>query len=263
MTGIDTNTRIPCNKYGFNALTPFCVWYIHRKSIVKIVTANRFVPRFRIRTLMVMVAIMSCLFAVGHKARRIHCAAELIEANGGNVWLGETLYSGQRLGTQTRTPTQLLVDRTQIVVNLFRGEETDLWVCFIPEDRQSFVRTIETLRPKSISFDVLGANDRAWLLKRFAKIKIGNADRKAPEEKHHALDEVAQRTTNRGSTADMTRQDNFTRTIEMVERMLAENPRLAYRLERYEPIIGYPNHGEMSRLLDRDTGRIIYLPWPK
>ena len=44
---------------------------------------------------------------------------------------------------------------------------------------------------------------------------------------------------------------------------LAQNPKLSYRLQRYETLIGYPVQGEMGRMRDNDTGRIIYLPWPK
>jgi hypothetical protein len=232
---------------------------------MKVALVNCCSPRFRIRTLLVLIAIIACVLAVANRAWRIHYSALLIEVNGGNVWLGETLYSGERRDARPRTSTQLLLDRARVVTDLIRGAETDLWVCFVPEDRKTFAQVIELLRPKSISFDVLGASDRQWLRRRFPELNIRTVQRKDndDDDEQPLLASDVKRPSNSAASAEIARRDPFIHTLELIEQMLAEDYRLAYRLERYEPLIGYPDHGEMGRLLDRDTGRIIYLPWPK
>jgi len=224
---------------------------------------RRFLPRFKIRTLLLLLALVSCVLAIGDRARRIHYAAKFIQANGGDVWLGETLYTGGGLGTRPRRTSQLIFDRAKIVSNLICGGETELWVCFIPEDREPFVQALELLRPKAINFDVLGTTDRAWLLKRFTKLELGSVCTPDHDAENPWSDEGVEMPQNIQATTESVKRREFVRSMELVERWFAENPRTAYRLERYETLIGYPDHGEMGRLLDHETGRIIYLPWPK
>lgn len=223
---------------------------------------RRFIPRYKIRTILLLLAIFACVLAIGDRARRIHLAAKLIDANGGDVWLGDTLYSGDGLGIQPRTRSQLIFDRTKIVAKLLCGGKTTLWICSIPDERERSVRAIEILRPEAITFEVLGDTDRTWLLNQFSDLEIvsvGTPD----DDKNHPSHGVVNKLQNIHETTESVTPKEFIRSMEMAERLLAEQPELSYRLKRYKTLIGYPEHGEMGRLLDRETGRIIYLPWPK
>ncbi len=213
--------------------------------------------------MLLLVTIVACTLALGVSAIRIHYAAEMVEANGGNVWLGETLYTGSGFGVPKRTNAQVISDRARIMCNLLCGGKTELWVCYLPNERDEFCRSIELLDPSDITFEVLGETDRSWLLNRFPHLKPGAIHAPKQADRNHMHTQViSEPLENQAARKEDGRQE-FIESMEAFDAFLAQNPKLSYRLQRYETLIGYPVQGEMGRMRDNDTGRIIYLPWPK
>ncbi|WP_342190285.1 hypothetical protein Pla52nx_005929 [Stieleria varia] len=215
--------------------------------------------RYRIRTLLVAVFMVACLLTIGMRVKRIHYAARFIEANGGDVWMDDELYSGGGFGNvKPRTQMQQRLTQVCIMGCVLLGQETKLWVTFLPNQRERFAECVHTLNASEVKFDVLGETDRNWLYSRLPRLaRIANS---APISATAAIDTEDSPSQTESERID---QERFIRSIEAVEAMFASNPQLYYRLDRYETLIGYPVQGEMGRIRDKLTGRTIPIPWPK
>jgi hypothetical protein len=219
----------------------------------------RRILRYRVRTLLVAVFAIACLLATGLRVRRIHFAARLVEANAGDVWMGDELYSGAAFGNvKRRTQMQQLSTQARIIGGVLLGQATKLWVTTLPDERERFIECVDTLNASEVTFDVLGETDRKWLYSRLPR--LARTANSAPNTARTAIDteDLPSRTE-----SERNDQEQFIRSMEAVEAMFASNPQLYYRIDRYETLIGYPVQGEMGRIRDKHTGRTIPLPWPK
>ncbi|MHB0961398.1 MAG: hypothetical protein ACYC0X_34360 [Pirellulaceae bacterium] len=50
-----------------------------------------------------------------------------------------------------------------MVTEIMLGKKPDLWICYIPDDRQRFADAMAILNPQEITFGVLGPIDLAWI----------------------------------------------------------------------------------------------------
>ena len=217
--------------------------------------------RYRIRTLLLAVLACAGLMAIYLHAKRIHHAARFIEAHGGDVWLGDTLYSGAGFGgVKPRTNTQQRLTQIRVIVSVLVGQETELWVTSIPEQRDEFLENIDLLNATSINFGVLGETDRTWINNRLPSLAV-SAD--CGSDSTTDLETLPLKNPLVESRSTPVAQDEFVNSMLAIEAILEANPQLNYRLDRYETLIGYPIQGKMGRLLDKRTGEIILLPWPK
>lgn len=217
--------------------------------------------RYRIRTLLLAVLVCAGFMAIYLRAKRIHHAARSIEALGGDVWLGDTLYSGAGFGSvKPRTDTQQRLTQVRVIGSVLVGHETELWVTSIPEQRDKFLENIDLLNATSINFGVLGETDRTWINSRLPNVAV-NAD--CGSDSMTDLETLPLMIPLVESRPTPVTQDDFVSSMLAIEAMLEANPQLNYRLDRYETLIGYPIQGEMGRLLDKRTGEVILLPWPK
>ena len=111
--------------------------------------------------------LVACLLPVGIRAYRIHEAASYLESHGGNVWCDGQLYSGARESLAPLEASEVLLARTDIICRVLFGNETSVWVCYIPQDRDRFAESLACLNSQDVSFDVLGPKALSWLDKRF------------------------------------------------------------------------------------------------
>ncbi|MEM1070929.1 MAG: hypothetical protein AAGI63_18630 [Planctomycetota bacterium] len=207
-------------------------------------------------TVLVCAGSMACY----RRGLKIHFAARTIEAGGGDVWLGDTLYSGSGFGNvEPRTSARQTFTQIRVICGLLVGRETELWVASIPENRDEFLANLELLNATTISFDVLGERDRTWINKRLPDVTVSavcgsysRMDSVTPLSDIPSVDVPSAPSS----------QDEFIQSMQMIGSILEANPQLYYRLDRYEPMIGYPTQGEMGRLLDKRRDEIILLPWP-
>lgn len=213
-------------------------------------------PRFRLKTLLSSIAVIACLLAVAVRAQRIHDAARFVESHGGDVWCGELLYTGSDFGATPCSITEILWLRLRMVTQIILGKKTDLWICYVPDDRQRFADALRVLNPQEITFDVLGPIDFAWV--RACRPATSIYPALGPERDDQ--DAVPDATPAEGSAtvANLDQEavrKRFDDAVAEMDRLRAENPRLFYRLDRYEVIFVYPDHGEMGHRYDHFTGR--------
>lgn len=248
----------------------------------------RRLSRFTLRRLLIAVALICCALTVGIRARDIHRAAVWLDEAGGNVWCGDVLYSGSGYGYPDRTDARLRRDRAEIVAQILTGTQTDLWVCYVPDDRDQFAAQLRRLNPRTISFDVIGPGDRAWIRQRFptAKLRaISGLERKTSSRPTHArvqqpkalsawiaeqekaADDVDLLSSSTSLDVAALNPDQIAAAMEssaaQLELRRGADPQFWYRVDRYRDIFCCPTQGEMGRVLDRESGRIITLPWPK
>ncbi|MHB8866318.1 MAG: hypothetical protein ACYC6N_28360 [Pirellulaceae bacterium] len=120
-------------------------------------------PRFGLKTLLASIAVVACLLAVAVRAQRVHNAARFVESHGGDVWCGELLYAGSDFGSTPCSTAEILWLRLSMVTEIMLGKKPDLWICYIPDDRQRFADAMAILNPQEITFEVLGPIDLAWI----------------------------------------------------------------------------------------------------
>ncbi len=220
----------------------------------------RFTRRhFTLRELLAAITLAACVAAVTSWAYRIHKAATYVESQGGDVWCSGQLYSGSDFGGSPISATRKLWLRAVIVSRIMCGTNTDLWVCFVPDDRERFAESIKLLGPRKITFEVLGPKDFDWVRGRNPGVKISACDGLPiePAQLPIVRREQASHKSAPPSTADVAR------ILAEFDRMRAENPQSTYRLDRYESVIGFPPPGKMGVIYDKHTGRTIFLPWPR
>lgn len=221
----------------------------------------RRILRYRIRSLLLAVLVCAGLMAIYLHGKRIHFAARSIEAHGGDVWLGDTLYSGAGFGNiKPRTVARQRFTQFCVICSILVGHETQLWIASIPEQRDEFLDNVDLLNATSINFDVVGDTDRNWINNRLPILAV-NVDSGSDSQTDLETSPVENSSAESRSTP--ARQEDFVNSMLAVNSMLEANPQLYYRLDRYETLIGYPMQGEMGRLRDKQTGKIILLPWPK
>lgn len=215
--------------------------------------------RLTVRKLLATMTVAACVAATVAWAHRIHKAATFIESIGGDVWCFGRLYTGSDLGRPPMSACQRLWLRTSIVSQIMLGKRTDLWVCFVPDDRERFAESLTRLNPQEIMFEVLGPKDLDWIEGRCPGVTIGavnGLEREVPKADTAGGAPARREPTSRTAV-------DIAGMVAEFDEMRAENPRLFYRLDRYETIIGYPPPGKMGMLYDKHTGRTIYLPWPR
>jgi hypothetical protein len=220
-------------------------------------------PRFRLKTLLASITLIACLLAVAIRAQHIHNAAHFVESHGGDVWCGELLYTGSDLGNEPYSTAKILWLRSTMVTQIMLGKKTDLWICYVPDDRQRFAHALEVLNPQEIRFDVLGPIDFAWIRACRSATRIHPANGLKHHDQHLVPDAI--RAEHHESVVDSdpeTVRKGFDDAVAELDRWSKEDPRSFYRLGRYETLIGYPVHGEMGRVYDHFSGRTIELPWP-
>jgi hypothetical protein len=219
----------------------------------------RFTRRqYTLREMLAAITVAVCVAAVASWAYRIHKAATYVESNGGDVWCSGRIYSGSDFGGPPISATRSLWLRAAIVGRIMCGTHTDLWVCFVPGDRERFAESIELLNPRMITFEVLGPKDLEWVRGRKPGVEIAAFDglQKEPAQPPIVRKDKEIPNSGRPSPADVAR------ILAELDRMRAENPQSSYRLDRYETVIGFPPSGAMGMIYDKHTGRTIVLPWP-
>ena len=220
-------------------------------------------PRFGLRALLSSIAVVACLLAVAVRAQRIHDAARFVESHGGDVWCGELQYTGSDFGREPYSTARILWLRSTMVTQIMLGTKADLWICYVPDDRQRFAQALEVLNPQEIRFDVLGPIDFAWV----RACRPATSIYPAPVPDRNDLESVPDATPAEESATVVDSDQEpvrrrFDDGVAYLDRLRSENPRLFYRLDRYEVIFVYPDHGELGHRYDHFTGRGIELPWP-
>jgi len=221
----------------------------------------------------VATGIVACLLAVAVRGWHIHTAVRRIESQGGDVWCTDVLYSGYGYVYQPRSTFTLWRDRGIILCKIMTGTPSEIWACYVPDDRELFARTLNSLNPEKITFEVLGSNDLVWVKEVCQNARICAID--GPDRETEEMPDTVVNGEEHPPTAPIEEdgQSNIVETLEQIrarqsvvvealEQISARHPKSTYRIGRYETVIGFPVNGEMGRLYDHHTGRVIYLPWP-
>ncbi len=226
--------------------------------------------RFRLRGPLVIITVVTCLLGTADRLWRIHTAALFVESLGGDVWCSGIVYSDPDYhsdpdrGTAKCLPFAAQRTQARIATKILTGTGTELWLCCVPENRTQFANSIAILAPKKLTFDVLGPKDLQWVRTRFPNTKVvsccGLDDRRKRREPTR-LD--APNADADAASTPQTPSEGFAETVTMMAKWRAEHPKAAYRLDRYEVIIGSPPDGAMGMTRDTRTGRVIVIPWPR
>lgn len=212
-------------------------------------------PQFKIRTMFCIVFLFATSFFVVIQSWRLHNAAKLVQAAGGDVWCAGYRYPDVvDFDGSHGAVCKVLLQRAMVTSRILMGTRTQLWLNAIMQDDNNITCAIVALNPEVMHFEVLGPNDFTRMRHLFPSVEISSACGLARRENAKNRD-----TKTHVSHIARDRVHRF----RAAEAMLSEDPQQMYRIDRYETIIGYHEDGAMGSLRDKHTGRVTILPWPQ
>jgi hypothetical protein len=203
-----------------------------------------FSMKYSLRSMLGAVVIAAFSLIIIIRVHYVNSALKYIDSIGGDVWCGAKVCDGM-------SNKDLSISRPSLVLMIFAGESTDIWLCDFPDrevDRERLARILTSLNTRSVNFDFHDDESLNWKNRKFPRL----TERKSMSIPAGKLRiEAATKLQDTATTS----QERFLMAMNSFYEVQKQDPQFWYRINRYEVLIGYPVGGDFRYGILRDKWR--------